>query len=42
MEMNYVFEGNGDKIIVFVHGLGESLDYWRVFSSKLNKGYKIF
>ena len=41
MEMNYVFEGNGDKIIVFVHGLGESLDYWRVLSSKLNKGYKI-
>ena len=38
--MNYVFEGNGDKVIVFVHGLNDSLDYWRVLSSRLNKEYK--
>lgn len=40
MKVNYVFEGTGDKTIVFVHGLSDSLDYWRVLSSRLNNEYK--
>lgn len=41
MKMNYVFQGNGDRTIVFVHGLGDSLDYWRKLSSRLKDEYKI-
>ncbi len=39
--MNYVFNGNGDKTIVFVHGLSDSLEYWRKLSSRLKDEYKI-
>ena len=38
--MNYVFEGHGDKTVVFVHGLSDSLEYWRGLSSTLNDEYQ--
>ena len=41
MKMNYVFQGNGDRTIVFVHGLSDSIDYWKKLSSRLNNEYKI-
>ena len=41
MKVNYVFEGNGDKTIVFIHGLSDDLEYWRKLSSRLNVEYKI-
>lgn len=41
MKTNYVFEGTGDKSIVFVHGLNGSLGYWMQLSSSLNKEYKV-
>lgn len=40
MEMNYVFEGKGNKTVVFVHGLNGSIEYWRALSSILNDDYK--
>ncbi len=40
MKINYVFEGHGDKTIVFVHGLMDSLEYWRGLSSSLNDEYR--
>lgn len=40
MKINYVFEGHGDKTIVFVHGLMDSLEYWRRLSSSLNDEYR--
>ena len=40
MEMNYVFEGKGNKTVVFVHGLSDSIEYWRALSSILNDEYK--
>lgn len=40
MKINYVFEGHGDKTIVFVHGLMDSLEYWRRLSSSLNDKYR--
>lgn len=41
MEMNYVVEGNGEKTIVLIHGLSDSLEYWRVLSSSLHDDYRI-
>ena len=41
MEMNYVFEGKGNKTVVFVHGLSDSIKYWMPLSSILNDEYKI-
>lgn len=41
MEMNYTVEGSGDKTIVFIHGLSDSLEYWRVLSSRLQDDYRI-
>ncbi len=41
MKMNYAVEGNGEKTIVFIHGLSDSLEYWRVLSSRLRDDYRI-
>ena len=41
MKVNYVFEGNGYKTIVFIHGLSDDLEYWRKLSSRLKDEYKI-
>lgn len=39
MEMNYAVEGSGDKTVVFIHGLSDSMEYWRVLSSSLHDDY---
>ncbi len=41
MEVNYIFEGSGDKTIVFIHGLADSLEYWMGLYSMLKNEYKI-
>ncbi len=41
MKLNYLLEGRGDKTIVFVHGLSNSLDYWRILSAQLGEKYRI-
>ena len=41
MKMNYAVEGNGEKTIVFIHGLSDSLEYWRVLSSRIRDDYRI-
>ena len=41
MKVNYIFEGSGDKTIVFIHGLSDSLEYWMGLSSKLKDEYRI-
>lgn len=41
MELNYFLEGSGDKTIVFIHGLSDSLDYWRNLSAQLRGEYRI-
>lgn len=40
-KVNYIFEGSGDKTIVFIHGLSDSLDYWRRLSLMLNDEYNV-
>lgn len=40
-DINYVFEGSGEKTIVFIHGLSDSLDYWRRLSLMLSDEYKV-
>ena len=40
-KVNYIFEGSGDKTIVFIHGLSDSLDYWRRLSLILNDEYNV-
>lgn len=41
MKINYVIEGNGEKTIVFIHGLSDSLDYWRILTSQLTDEYQM-
>lgn len=41
MKCNYIFEGDGEKTIVFIHGLSDSLEYWARISSQLSEEYKI-
>ena len=41
MEVNYIFEGSGDKTIVFIHGLADSLEYWMGLYSMLKNEDKI-
>ena len=41
MKINYLYEGNGDKTLVFIHGLSDSLEYWQVLSSALTDDYKV-
>ena len=41
MKLNYLLEGRGDKTIVFIHGLSNSLDYWRILSAQLGEKYRI-
>ena len=41
MKVNYIFEGSGDKTIVFIHGLSDSLEYWMGLYSMLKNEYKI-
>ena len=41
MKINYLFEGEGDKTIVFIHGLSDSLEYWMPLSSALKNDYKV-
>lgn len=40
-DINYIFEGSGEKTIVFIHGLSDSLDYWRRLSLMLSDEYKV-
>ena len=37
--INYELEGEG-KTIVFVHGLSDSLEYWKVLSENLKNDYQ--
>lgn len=41
MEINYVYEGSGDKTIVFIHGLSDSLEYWQGLAKHLNNEYNV-
>ena len=41
MKCNYTLEGEGEKTIIFIHGLSDSLQYWEVLSLKLSKDYQI-
>ena len=41
MKCNYVLEGDGEKTIVFIHGLSDSLEYWTKLSLQLSEEYKI-
>ena len=41
MECNYILEGHGEKTIVFIHGLSDSLEYWTKLSSRLCDDYQI-
>ena len=41
MKTNYQYFGEGEKTIVFIHGLGNDLNYWILLSSQLNNEYKI-
>ena len=41
MKLNYIFEGSGNKTIVFIHGLSDSLEYWTKLSSGLSGEYKV-
>ena len=41
MRCNHVLEGYGEKTIVFIHGLSDSLEYWTKLSSQLSDEYQI-
>ena len=41
VDVNYIFEGSGDKTIVFIHGLSDSLEYWMGLFSGLSDDYRI-
>ena len=41
LDVNYIFEGSGDKTIVFIHGLSDSLEYWRRLSIMLRDDYNV-
>ena len=38
--INYELEGNG-KTIVFVHGLSDNLEYWKIITSELKNNYQV-
>ena len=41
MKLNYLLEGRGDKTIVFIHGLSDSLLYWEFLASNLKHDYQV-
>ena len=41
MKINYLLEGDGDKTIVFIHGLSDSLLYWLPLTSVLKSDYMV-
>ena len=40
ISINYELEGKG-KTIVFVHGLSDNLEYWRILTNELKKKYQV-
>jgi len=41
VKINYVFEGTGFETIIFIHGLGESLESWRHQINFFSKKFKV-
>ncbi|MBR0271006.1 MAG: alpha/beta hydrolase [Methanobrevibacter sp.] len=41
MKTNFLYFGQGEKTIVFIHGLSDDLTYWMELSSELENEYKI-
>ena len=41
MKINYLLEGEGERTIVFIHGLSDSLLYWVPLTAHLKKDFKI-
>jgi pimeloyl-ACP methyl ester carboxylesterase len=42
IQINYEIHGNGNSIIVFLHGFGASVETWRDIQSPLSKGNTLF
>ncbi len=40
ISINYELEGNG-KTIVFVHGLSDNMEYWKILTNELKKKYQV-
>ena len=41
MKINYMYFGQGDETIVFIHGLSDDINYWSGLSEHLKNRYKI-
>ena len=39
-KLHYVVEGDG-KVLVFIHGLSDDLNYWEVLTANLKKNFKV-